>query len=45
MAMFPMFMLLGALTKRKAVNIALVAVSVAWLCFFTVLFALGWWAF
>ena len=26
MAMFPMFMLLGALTKRKAVNIALVAV-------------------
>ena len=45
MAMFPMFMLLGALTKKKAVNIALVAVSVAWLCFFTVLFALGWWAF
>jgi Gpi18-like mannosyltransferase len=45
MAMFPVFILLGALTKKKAVNIALVAFSVAWLCFFTVLFALGWWAF
>lgn len=45
MAMFPVFIVLATLTKRKAVNAAIVAFSVAWLCFFTVLFALGWWAF
>jgi hypothetical protein len=45
MAMFPMFLLLGALTDRKPVNIAIVLVSGAVLCYFTVLFALGWWAF
>jgi hypothetical protein len=45
MAMFPMFLVLATLTKRKAVNAAIVAFSVAWLCLFTVLFAMGWWAF
>jgi len=45
MAMFPMFMLFGLLTNRKAVNIAIVIVSGAMLCYFTVFFALGWWAF
>lgn len=45
MAMFPMFFLLGSLTNRKPVNIAIVLGSGAALCYFTVLFALGWWAF
>ncbi len=45
MAMFPMFLVLATLTKRKSVNAAIVVFSAAWLCFFTVLFALGWWAF
>jgi Gpi18-like mannosyltransferase len=44
MAMFPMFMLLGTYSNRKAVNAVLVAFSLAWLCFYTVIFALGWWA-
>jgi hypothetical protein len=44
MAMFPMFMLLGTI-KSKAALIGIAVFSVAWLCFFTVLFALGWWAF
>jgi hypothetical protein len=45
MAMFPVFMLLGALTNKKVINAALVVFSAAWLCFFTALYALGWWAF
>jgi hypothetical protein len=45
MAMFPIFMLFGSLTNRKAVNIGIVAVSAAILGYFTVFFALGWWAF
>jgi hypothetical protein len=45
MAMFPMFMLFGLLTNKKSANIAIVAVSGAFLCYFTVFFALGWWAF
>jgi hypothetical protein len=45
MAMFPMFMLMGLLTNRKAINITIVLVSGTMLCFFTVFFALGWWAF
>lgn len=45
MAMFPMFILLGLLTKRKAVNIAIAITSTALLCYFTVFFARGWWAF
>jgi hypothetical protein len=45
MAMFPLFFLLGMLTKNKAVNIAIAVASAAVMCYFTVLFALGWWAF
>jgi hypothetical protein len=45
MAMFPMFMLFGLFSSRKAVNIAIVLTSTALLCYFTVLFARGWWAF
>jgi hypothetical protein len=45
MAMFPMFMLFGLLTKRKAVNIAIVLVSGAVMCYFTIFFAQGLWAF
>lgn len=45
MAMFPMFLLLGLLTNRKAVNAAIVLASGVALCYFTVLFSLGWWAF
>jgi hypothetical protein len=45
MSMFPIFMLLGLLTNRKVVNIAIVLASGAVLCYFTVFFALGWWAF
>lgn len=45
MAMFPMFFLLGALTNKKAVNVAIVLVSGAALIYFTILFAIGWWAF
>jgi len=45
MAMFPMFILLGLLSRRKAVTIAVTVASVAALCFFTVLFTLGKWAF
>ena len=45
MSMFPMFMLFGLLTNKKAINIAIVALSGAMLCYFTILFALGRWAF
>ena len=45
MAMFPMFFLFGMLTQRKSVNIAIAVVSGAAMCYFTVLFALGQWAF
>ena len=45
MAMFPMFMLFGLLTRRKAVLIAVSLVSLVVLCYFTIFFALGWWAF
>ena len=45
MAIFPMFMLLGLLTKRKAINITIAIVSTALLCYFTIFFARGWWAF
>lgn len=44
MAMFPMFMLFGLLTKNKAVNIAFAVVSAVLMCYFTIFFALGWWA-
>jgi len=45
MGMFPMFMLFGLLSNRRAVNIAIVVLSGALLCFFTVFFALDLWAF
>jgi Gpi18-like mannosyltransferase len=45
MAMFPMFILMGAYSKNRAVNAVIVVFCLAWLCLFTVLFALGWWAF
>ena len=45
MTMFPMFFLLGTLTRKKMVNIAIVVTSGAFLCYFTVFFALGLWAF
>jgi Gpi18-like mannosyltransferase len=45
MAMFPMFILFGLLSKRKIVTIGAAIISVSLLCFFTVLFALGLWAF
>jgi hypothetical protein len=45
MGMFPMFFLMGLLVKRKAVTVAILAVSIALLLYFTVLFAIGWWAF
>jgi hypothetical protein len=44
-AMFPMFFVLALLTKRKTINGAILMVSILYLCFFTVLFALGEWAF
>ncbi|MGD0643446.1 MAG: glycosyltransferase family 39 protein [Candidatus Bathyarchaeia archaeon] len=45
MAMFPIFIIIGALTRKKGVNIAIAIASGAVLCYFTVFFALGWWAF
>jgi len=45
MSMFPLFILLGALTRNKAVNVVIALASGALLCYFTVFFALGWWAF
>ncbi len=45
LAMFPMFILLGLLAKRKIVNVTLILCSSGALCFFTMLFAMGLWAF
>ncbi len=45
MAMFPMFILMGALVKRKSVTAVIVGVSGAALCYFAVLFSIGYWAF
>jgi hypothetical protein len=45
MAMFPMFILLGALTQKKWANAAITGVFIVGLCYFTATFALGWWAF
>lgn len=45
MAMFPMFMIFGLLTDRKAINVIIAAASASLLCYFTAFFALGWWAF
>jgi Gpi18-like mannosyltransferase len=45
MAMFPMFILLGLLAHKRIIHYAIVAIFTAALCFFTVLFAMGLWAF
>ncbi len=45
MAMFPMFILLGLFTRKRIIHYAIVLVFTAALCFFTVLFAMGMWAF
>jgi Gpi18-like mannosyltransferase len=45
MAMFPLFILLGLLARKRIIHYAIVAVFTAALCFFTVLFAMGLWAF
>jgi Gpi18-like mannosyltransferase len=45
MAMFPIFLLLGLLVQKKATIVPVVLVSVALLCYFTAIFARGWWAF
>jgi hypothetical protein len=45
MAMFPMFILLGTLTRSKAVNSAVAALFVGALSYFTFLFALGYFVF
>ncbi len=45
MAMFPMFILLGAFTERKSVNLAIVVIFGLALSYFTVLFALGQFVF
>jgi Gpi18-like mannosyltransferase len=44
MAMFPMFIMLATL-RNKAISIATMVVFLAGLCFFTILFATGQWAF
>jgi hypothetical protein len=44
MAMFPMFILLASLTRNKAVNLAIAIAFEVGLCYFTAIFALGWWA-
>jgi hypothetical protein len=41
MAMFPMFILLGTLTQRKVVNLAIAVVFAVSMGYFTVMFALG----
>lgn len=45
LTMFPLFLVLGLLSTKKSVNIAILAVSCAGLFFFTWLFATGAWAF
>jgi hypothetical protein len=45
MAMFPMFMLFGLITKNKPVNIAIAVLSISLLIYFTIFFARGAWAF
>jgi hypothetical protein len=45
MAMFPMFILLGLLARKRIIHYTIVAIFTAALCFFTVLFAMGLWAF
>jgi hypothetical protein len=44
-SMFPVFIILALLSRRKAVTIGVTILFLAALCFFTALFALGNWAF
>jgi Gpi18-like mannosyltransferase len=45
MAMFPMFIVFGLLSRRRIVTLAVAISSLALLCFFTILFAQGQFAF
>lgn len=45
MAMFPMFMLFGLITRNILVNIAIAVLSISLLIYFTIFFARGTWAF
>ena len=45
LGMFPMFILMGLLTGKKTVNIAITAFSIILLCYFTALFSLGYLVF
>jgi Gpi18-like mannosyltransferase len=45
LAMFPMFILFGLFARKRIVNYVIVVVFTVALCFFTVLFARGLWAF
>jgi hypothetical protein len=45
MAMFPMFILMALFSRRKITTVAIAMVSAVGLCYFTVAFALGQWAF
>jgi hypothetical protein len=45
LAMFPMFILMGSLTRKKTVNAAIVVFSALLLCYFTALFSLGYTVF
>jgi hypothetical protein len=45
LTMFPMFLVLALVSKKKVVTFGIVAVSLVWLFFFTWLFATGAWAF
>ena len=45
LAMFPMFILFGLLSRKKAITITGMFLSGTLLCYFTIFFAQGWWAF
>jgi hypothetical protein len=45
LTMFPLFLVLGLISTKKPVSLAIVAISCAGLFFFTWLFATGVWAF
>jgi hypothetical protein len=45
LAMFPTFILLGLLAHKRTLNYVILVVFTAALCFFTVLLAMGFWAF
>jgi hypothetical protein len=45
LSMFPMFILLGLFAHKRTLNYVILVVFTAALCFFTVLFPRGFWAF